>query len=82
MHSWLCIIRATAAVCSSFVMHVPQMLLSVCVSCVLQRYRTLESGVGVFYHGMLRTLDTLLIFMLFFRLLTRNTGFLFVCHIS
>ena len=40
------------------------------VSCVVESYRTLESGLGVFYHGMLRNLDTLIIFMLFFRLLT------------
>ena len=57
-------------------------VLSVCVSCVVQRYRTLESEFGVFYHGMLRTMDTLLICVLFFRLLTRNTSCLFVCHIA
>ena len=68
IHSKWATIRATAAMSSSFFMHVPQMF-CLRVSCVVESYRTLESGLGVFYHGMLRNLDTLDIFMLFFRLL-------------
>ena len=47
IHSEQGTIRATAVVSSSYFMHVPQMLFSVCVSCV-QRYRTFESGFSVF----------------------------------
>lgn len=56
--------------------------LSVFVSCFVQHYRTLEKWVWCILPRLASDLGYLLIFMLFIRLLTRNTSFLFVCHIS
>ena len=69
-------IRATAAVSSPFFMHEPQMLYPSVFRVLFNVTESLKVGFVVFYHGMRRTLDTLLICMLFFCLFTRNTSFL------